>query len=105
MPRGKPSPDGSTYTAKNRYHYTKQDGKWRLTHHIIMEEILGRPLAANESVRFIDGDRTNRKPSNLKLNRKHLITIEHRIEVIDGRIAELQSERQVLLEQLEASKV
>lgn len=63
-------PDGSTRVSKNGYHYTKQEGIWRLTHHIIAEETLGRELTRDDSVRFIDNDRTNLVASNIQVRPK-----------------------------------
>jgi hypothetical protein len=100
MPRGKPSPNGSVHVAKNKYHYTKVDGKWRLTHHLVMEKRIERPLHDYESVRFIDGDRTNLAPYNLKLVRKQEASLLHRIEAIDAKIEELRLERESLVERL-----
>lgn len=36
-------------------------------HRLIMSEILGRPLLAEENVHHIDGDKTNNSPDNLEL--------------------------------------
>jgi hypothetical protein len=57
MPRGKAANVGDTRTAANGYHYTKTVEGWRLTHHIKMEEHLGRPLKENERVEFIDSSK------------------------------------------------
>lgn len=40
---------------------------WILEHRLVMSEILGRPLYADEIVHHKDGDRTNNDPSNLEL--------------------------------------
>jgi len=67
MARGSKSKEGDTRVAANGYHYTRGTTKWRLTHHIIVEQGLGRSLRANERVYFRDGDRTNLAPNNLDI--------------------------------------
>lgn len=71
VPRGVSVPEGSIRIAQNGYHYTKvEKGKWRLTHHIVAEEKLGRPLEPWEGVYFADSDRKNLKPENIQVRRK-----------------------------------
>lgn len=67
MGRGAQAKDGDTRVAPNGYHYTKQNGKWRLTHHIVAEKKLGRALRKDERVYFKDKDRDNRHPDNLEI--------------------------------------
>lgn len=100
MPRGKAAEDGNTNVATNGYHYTRQAGKWRLTHHIIAEEILGRPVAENETVRFKDGDRSNLNPNNIVVMPKRVRSIQSQIAVIERKIMELEGERNDLLAKL-----
>lgn len=96
MPRGVQSKDGDTNVSKNGYHYTRQNGKWRLTHHLIAEKKLGRPLRENELVRFCDSDRTNFEPGNIEvIVRKG--SLRGRIAAIEAKIMELEAERQKLL--------
>jgi hypothetical protein len=67
MPRGKRSPVGSTRVSPNGYHYTRTSTKWELTHVIIAEERLGRPLEEDERCRFKDGNRMNLRPENIEV--------------------------------------
>lgn len=67
MGKGKNAKDGDTRTSPNGYHYTKENGKWRLTHHIIVEKKLGRALRKDERVYFKDRERTNLDPKNLEV--------------------------------------
>ena len=92
-----PAPDGTTRVSANGYHYTKQDNRWRLTHHIIAEANLGRPLAPGERVEFKDKDRTNLDPKNVLVRTKGEGSVARRIAVIDDRIRELQAERDLLV--------
>lgn len=39
----------------------KRDGKWVRQHRLRMEELLGRPLAPNETVHHCNGDRTDNR--------------------------------------------
>jgi hypothetical protein len=88
---GKQSPEGSEYTAANAYRYRKQGGKWRLLHHIIMEEKLGRPLEKGERVFFKDGNRENLDPDNIDC-RPIMTSKAKRIRQLEDRIEELQTE-------------
>ena len=95
-----PAADGTTRVSANGYSYTKQGRKWRLTHHIVAEENLGRPLAPGERVEFKDKDRTNLRPDNVAVRAKGEGSVARRISVIDDRIRELQAERDLLLAEL-----
>jgi len=96
MPRGVVSKDGDTTVSANGYHYTRVNGKYRLTHHIIAEQILGRPIERNETVSFADGDRTNLDPSNIKVTTRKTSRMG-RIAALDARIMELTVERDKLV--------
>lgn len=107
MPRGVVSKDGDTNVSKNGYHYTKVEGRFRLTHHIIAETLLGRPLEVDETVSFHDGDRTNLTPSNVKITRRKT-NYRGRIATLDDKIREYTAERdrlQELLDKQEANKL
>lgn len=101
MPRGKASIVGDTYTSANGYHYTKTERGFRLTHHLVLEKVLGRPIdTAREQVYFVDGDKTNLHPDNIAIREKNAKP-RKRIAEIDARIAELQAEKARLLKELE----
>jgi hypothetical protein len=63
--RGKASTVGDTRVSLNGYHYTRTTEGWQLTHRLIAEEKLGRPLRENERIRFVDNDRTHLDPDNI----------------------------------------
>lgn len=92
MPRGVASKVGDTNIAKNGYHYTRVEDKWKLTHHIIAETLLGRPLESDETVSFEDGDRTNLTPSNIKVSKKRT-SLKGRIATLNDKIREHTAER------------
>lgn len=87
-------PDGSTYVSDNGYHYTKQDGRFRLTHHILMEEKLGRPLRKGERVYFSDGNRRNLNKDNIEVRTKRIVTF-------DAQLAALYTKRDDILAMIE----
>jgi len=64
---GTKQPDGAKRVAANGYHYIKEGGKWRLQHHVVAEEALGRPINKGERVVFKDGDRHNLTPDNIEV--------------------------------------
>lgn len=92
-------PDGSQRVATNGYFYTKVDGKWILTHHVIARLVAGRPIdTETERVIFIDGDRSNLTPENISIVPKKLPSSKAaKAARLRARIADLQAE----LEQLE----
>ena len=97
MARGKAANIGDTRVAPNNYHYTKVEddgtGKpvWRLTHHIIAEQKLGRKLREDERVTFI-GSRRDLSPENIRVVEKGRGSLRRRAAQIEARIAELQAE-------------
>jgi hypothetical protein len=92
MSRGRSAPEGATYWSQNGYHYTKQDGKYRLTHQLMMEEHLGRALLESERVRFIDGDRKNLTIENLRVVTKGKTTLTKQLAQLIARRDELNAQ-------------
>lgn len=90
--RGSIAPNGATNVAKNGYHYTKVDGKWRLTHHILAEKMLGRPLEEDERVSFANGKKSDLRESNLIVAKKGTTSLRRRKAQLEARIQELQAE-------------
>jgi hypothetical protein len=90
--RGSRSDVGDTRTAQNGYHYTKTEQGWRLTHHLIAEKTLGRELRDTERVVFVDGDRTNLAPVNIRVKSKLTASLRRREAQLATRIEELQAE-------------
>jgi hypothetical protein len=78
--------------APNGYHYTRYEDGWRLTHHALAEEKLGRPLREDERVVFVDGDRTNLDPANIEVKLKTAQTLRKKEARLVARIEQLQSE-------------
>lgn len=92
MARGSAAVDGATNVAKNGYHYTKVDGKWRLTHHILAEKMLGRALLPDERVSFANGKKTDLREDNLIVAKKGTTSLRRRKAQLEARIQELQAE-------------
>jgi hypothetical protein len=101
MPRGSTSPEGTVMVSANGYSYTKHNGKTRLTHHIIAEQTLGRPVnTETELIRFKNGDKTDLSPGNIEVIPKNKASVRKRLAVVEARIAEYEAEREYLLKQL-----
>lgn len=98
--RGSKSDVGQTRTAQNGYHYTKCEEGWRLTHHLVAEEKLGRTLFPHERVVFADGDRTNLDEENVVVRRRSTSSLQRKLEQNTNRIAELESENVQLREKI-----
>lgn len=101
MPRGSAAKDGNTFVNQNGYHHTRVEGKWRPTAHIIAEEKLGRPIdKETEIVRFVDGDRHNLNPNNITVQlRPNKRSKEARIAQLQSRIADLEAELKLLIDE------
>ena len=78
--------------SKNGYHYTKHEGRWRLTHHLVAEKKLGRPLREDERISFLNGNKRDLHPDNLLVTVKGKASIRQRIARLEARISELQGE-------------
>ena len=98
MTRGRASRIGDTRVSPNGYHYTRTAKGWELTHRLIAEETLGRPLADNERVKFKDNDRTNLYRDNIEVYVVKEQSKKKRIAVLEHRIQELQAELEDLYE-------
>jgi hypothetical protein len=92
MARGKAAKEGDTRVAPNKYHYTRTATEWRLTHHIIAEQKLGRPLRDDERVSFKDRNRNNLSPDNLIIQVQGSGSVARRRAQIVARMSELQAE-------------
>ena len=105
MARGKESEAGATRVSPNGYHYTKTLDGWRLTHHIVAEKMLGRPLAADERVKFRSKDKLNLSPDNVEVIFKGTSSLRRRKAALEVRIIELQEELNEINVQLKSGKL
>lgn len=98
MGRGANADIGATRISANGYEYTKVEdcgnGKpgWRLSHHLVAEEKLGRPLREDERVSFHNGKRMDMRPANIKISKKGSTSVHRRKAQLETRISELQAE-------------
>lgn len=92
MGRGARANEGDTRVSANGYHYTRTKDRWRLTHHILAEQSLGRPLREDEGVFFHDGKRENLLPANIGVRDKGRGSLRRRLATVEDRIRELNAE-------------
>lgn len=103
MARGQEEEIGHVRVSKNGYSYTKildEKGKpyWRLTHHIVAEKKLGRPLKEDERIAFV-GKPSDLSPGNIVVKKKALPPLDRRIATIKDKIADLEDELDNLIAQ------
>jgi hypothetical protein len=89
--------------AKNNYHYTRTEEKWRLTHHLIAEEKLGRPLHEDERVVFRDRDRTNLNPDNIEVRRRTTTTLRKKRAQLSARAEEIAAKIAAIDQEIESA--
>lgn len=100
MGRGKTAEVGDTRIAKNGYHYTKIEDGWKLTHHLTAAKVLGRPVAANETVKILD----KTKPydvDQVQVIIKKTVTLRRRKAIIESKMEELRIELEQINEELD----
>jgi hypothetical protein len=102
--RGKTQPNGATRISLNGYHYTKKDGTWYLTHRLIAEEALGRPLSVGEQAIFKDRDRRNLAPDNIEVRTKNPPSLKKRLAILEARRDEVQAEIELVKKQIAEQK-
>lgn len=104
MARGAKAELGDTYIAANGYHYTKAalngHEEFRLTHHILAEQELGRPLREDERVVFLDGNRSNLDPDNIAVRVKGKATARRRLAQLEARKLEIEAEIELVTKDL-----
>lgn len=100
-----PAPDGAERISKNGYTYVKVVGRWRLKHHLIAEEFLGRLINPDEErVIFKDGDRTHLNPNNIKVVKKGSSSPERALAALVARRDELNARIQELEAQISSKQ-
>lgn len=87
---------GSVRIAQNGYHYVKTADGWKLKHHIIAEAQLGRPIKKTERVFFVDRDRTNFDPENIKVEEKKAVTKATTRARLEARRDEIEAQLRLL---------
>lgn len=92
MPRGKAAQVGDTRISPNGYQYTRTDSRWRLSHHIAMERILGRPLREDERVVFVTDNKLDFSEQNLRVEIQGRGSLRRRKAQLEARIQELQAQ-------------
>ena len=97
----KPHAAPGTESKSNDYIVVKQpDGSWRYKHHLIAEIKLGRPLADDERVVFIDKNRRNFDPQNIDIRWKAPTKEYRRRAHLRRRIVETKAKLEELERQL-----
>jgi hypothetical protein len=92
MPRGTANKPGDTRVSPNGYHYTKTKERWRLTHHLIAEEALGRRLEPNERVSFRNGKKTDLRLENIMVQEKGFASWRRRLAILEAKRDEIEAD-------------
>ena len=103
MTRGQVSAVGTEKVAQNGYVYVKtEDRGWVLKHWLVAEKELGRPVDPKEErVIFVDGNRENYEPNNVKVVLRKTPPDDRRIRTRLIRTEKRVQEARRLLEQAE----
>lgn len=91
MPRGVVSPIGTERMSQNGYLYRKTKEGWQLASRLIAEEKLGRKLATDEYVGFMDNDRNNLDPKNIIVRKRGQASVRRRLAQVEARAAEFNA--------------
>jgi hypothetical protein len=90
MSKGKKAELGTENVSANGYTWVKVPTGWRLKHHLIAEERLGRKIdTKTERVTFADGDRTNFAADNILVGKKNIRvdqTYDRRRQAIEDKV-------------------
>jgi len=102
MARGAAAAVGDERWSANGYHYTKTARGWILTHRMLMEEKLGRPLLGTERVVFKNRNKRDIRIDNLELAevKTDLKKLKQKLASIQDKIREYQAMEQETLEQI-----
>jgi hypothetical protein len=101
MARGKASALGDRFTNQNGYTYEKTEEGWRPVHQLIAEKFLGRSLKADERAVFVDGDRHNLDPSNIRVVQKYSKqSLQAKLTRIEEQVRELEEQARELRHQI-----
>lgn len=92
MTRGRKAQDGATFINKNGYYHTRTAGRWELTARLVAAKKLGRELQPGERVRFIDGNRSNLAPENIRVTSQKPKSTEAQRAALEHQIEELQAQ-------------
>lgn len=109
MVRGANAPVGAERVSQNGYLYVKTElNGWVLAHRKMAEEqILGRPLNVNERVTFVNGNKMDIRPENLKVSsvRTDLDVMRRQRDNLIIRIEELQGQLKDLEEAIHRQEI
>ena len=92
MSRGRKASIGDTRVAPNGYKYIRTTKGWELIHRLVIEEERGYPVASNERVRFLDGDRTNLSADNLEVYTVKKASADSRIARLEVKKDDIMAE-------------
>lgn len=114
MSRGNQKEVGSRFTNANGYTYEKtEDRRWVAVHLLIAEQFLGRKLHVEERVFFVDGDRKNLNPENIRVKvvydkktaQGKLVIVQAKIDDLKDQLSELEETKIQLLAEIATAVV
>ena len=86
-------PIGTTYKDAFGYIHIKVfsgKGRWKLEHHLVMQQKIGRPICKGEIVHHLNARRDDNRPENLALcaNKSHHATVHRSLDLVVSRLIE-----------------
>lgn len=93
------APIGTEHKQPNGYVMVKTEEGWRYKHHIVAEQMLGRPLTSDERVIFTNGTRDNPTPKTIEVVKSK--SRRTKLQELQKKVSKMQSDMETIAQILE----